>query len=199
MLMTAQLPKTLWPETIHHAVWLKNRTSMCALNGKTPYEIMHQTKPDLTDLPEWGARVFMIKMIACKLDQKATEACLLGYSGTSKGHCIYGVDKSISVKWNITFDNNMLTVPDTILIAGEYKHQSIQKTSNQNTMVQSPPKEPKPLEPLVDIITHDPSVRTVLSADGTVDEIVKDMENAPNQQPLRRSERLNPPVLKPPE
>ena len=27
MLMTAQLPKNLWPETIHHAVWLKNWTS----------------------------------------------------------------------------------------------------------------------------------------------------------------------------
>ena len=51
MLMTAQLPKTLWPETIHHGVWLKNRTSMHALNGKTPYEVMHKTKRDLTDLP----------------------------------------------------------------------------------------------------------------------------------------------------
>ena len=31
MLLMAQLPKNLWPETIHHAVWLKNRTSMRAL------------------------------------------------------------------------------------------------------------------------------------------------------------------------
>ena len=90
MLMTAQLPKTLWPETIHHTVWLKNRTSTHALNSKTPYEVMHQTKPNLTDIPEWGARVFMMKTIAGKLDQKATEACWLGYSGTSKGHHIYG-------------------------------------------------------------------------------------------------------------
>ena len=26
MLSTSQLPKNLWPETIHHIVWLKNRT-----------------------------------------------------------------------------------------------------------------------------------------------------------------------------
>ena len=51
MLMTAQLPKALWPETIHHAVWLKNGTSTHALNSKTPYEVMHKTKLDLTDLP----------------------------------------------------------------------------------------------------------------------------------------------------
>ena len=28
MLLKAQLPKNLWPETIHHAIWLKDRTSM---------------------------------------------------------------------------------------------------------------------------------------------------------------------------
>ena len=79
MLMTAQLPKTLWPETIHHAVWLKNRASLHALNGKTPYEAMHKVKLNLTDLPEWGVRVFMMKMTAGKLDQKATEGHWLGY------------------------------------------------------------------------------------------------------------------------
>ena len=180
MLMTAQLLKTLRPEIIHHAIWLKDRTSTCALNGKTPYKVMHQTKLDLTGLPEWGARVFVMKTITGKLDQKATKAHWLGYSSTSKGHCIYGANKLISVEWNTTFDNNMLTVPDTISIAGEYKHQSIQKTSNQNTTVQSPPKEPKPLKPSADIITPDPSVRTDLSTNGTVDAIVKDLENVPS-------------------
>ena len=122
--MTAQLPKALWPETIHHTVWLKNRTSMRALNGKTPYEVMHKMKPDLTDLPEWGARVFVMKTIACKLDQKSTEGHCLGYSSTSKGHCIYGAIKAISVKQNVIFDNAVLTVPDAISIVGEDKQGS---------------------------------------------------------------------------
>ena len=39
-----------------------------------PYEVMHKAKPDLMDLPEWGARVFVMKTITGKLDQKATEA-----------------------------------------------------------------------------------------------------------------------------
>ena len=187
--MTAQLPKTLWPETVHHAVWLKNRTSnrtsMCALNGKTPYEVMHQTKPDLTDLPEWGARVFIMKTNAGKLDQKSTEGGWLGYSSTSKGHHIYGANKAISVERNVTFDNAVLTVPDAILIAGEDKQRSIQNTSNQNATVQSPQKELNPLETSADIITRDPSVRTESSAGKTVNNIVKDLENAPSHQPLR--------------
>ena len=91
----------------------------------------------------------------------------------------------------------MLMVLDAILIVGEDKQESIQKTSNQNTTVQSPCKEPKPLKPSADIITCDPSVRTESSTGKTVDNIVKDLENAPSQQPLRCSERLNPPVVKP--
>ena len=160
---------------------------------------MHKTKPDLTDLPEWGARVFIMKTITGKLDQKSTEGCWLGYSGTSKGHCTYGANKAISVKWNITFNNAMLTVPDAILFVGEDKQRSIHKTSYQNTTVQSPRKEPKPLEPSADIITRDPSMRMESSTGKTVDNIVKDLENAPSQQPLRHSERLNPSLVQPSE
>ena len=65
--------------------------------------------------------------------------------------------------------------------------------------VQSPQQEPKPLKTSADIITHDPSVRTKSSSGKTVDDIVKDLENAPSHQPLRRSERLNLSLMQAPE
>ena len=66
----------------------------------------------------------------------------------------------------------MLTIPDGILIVGEYKHESTQKTSIQNATVQSTQKEPKPHEPSADLITHDPSVRMDLSTNRvSVDDI----------------------------
>ena len=43
-------PKTLWGEVLQHATWLKNRTAMCALDGKTPFEALHNHPPDLSDL-----------------------------------------------------------------------------------------------------------------------------------------------------
>ena len=52
-------------------------------------------------------------------------------------------------------------------------------------MVQSPHKEPKPHKASADLITHNPSVRTDLSTDRTVSYIVKDLEIALTQQPLR--------------
>ena len=66
-------------------------------------------------------------------------------------------------------------------------------------LVKSTHKEPKPHEPSADIITRNPSVRTDLSTYRTVNDIVKDLENAPSQQPLRQSERLNPPLTQPSE
>ena len=85
MLLTTQLPKNLWPETTHHAIWLKNRTSTQALNRKTPYEAMHNAKPNLADLQDWGTRVFVMKTNAGKLDNKGMEGDWLRYSSMSKG------------------------------------------------------------------------------------------------------------------
>ena len=42
-------------------------------------------------------------------------------------------------------------------------------------------------------------MRTESSAGKTVDDIVKDLENAPSHQPLRQSERLNPSLMQAPE
>jgi transposase InsO family protein len=44
------LPKSLWGEALRHAAWLKNRTAMCALDGKTPFEALYGRPPDLSTL-----------------------------------------------------------------------------------------------------------------------------------------------------
>src|SRR5271168_3746305 len=59
MLHASGLPKFLWGEAINHAVYLKNRTATKALDGKTPYEAFHGTKPNLRGLPEFGSQVWV--------------------------------------------------------------------------------------------------------------------------------------------
>jgi hypothetical protein len=61
MHLTANLPKFLWTKSIQHAIWLMNRTSTRALDGRTPYELVHVSTPDLSDLPDWGAKLFVLK------------------------------------------------------------------------------------------------------------------------------------------
>jgi len=57
MLHSTQLPKYLWGEVLMHAMWLKNQTSTKALEAATPLQALIGTKPDLSELQEWGKRV----------------------------------------------------------------------------------------------------------------------------------------------
>jgi len=59
-LIAADLPKFLWAESVQHVTWLKNHTSTHALNGKTPFEMLHKEKPNLENLPKWGIQVFVL-------------------------------------------------------------------------------------------------------------------------------------------
>ena len=119
-----------------------------------------------------------------KLDSKANEGHWLGYSSVSKGHYIYGPNRQIMVEHNVTFKNTVLQVPGPILIAGKDKNNPIIKSSNQNLMVQNISSQQKPSRPSGQNASADKTV---------VDQIVLDLEEASSRQPLRRSERLNPP------
>ena len=121
---------------------------------------MHNSKPNLKGLPDWGARFFTLKTTFGKLDSKANEGCWLIYSGVSKGHRIYGLNHQITVERNITFENNILEVPSPIQIAGEDDKNSTVKYSNQNTTVQNVSNKPNQQQlhnPLADAIPCNPS------------------------------------------
>ena len=59
MLHASGLPKFLWGEAIKHAVYLKNRTLTRILKDKTPFEALEGRKPNIADLHEFGAKVWV--------------------------------------------------------------------------------------------------------------------------------------------
>ena len=59
LLHSTGLPRTLWGEAARHVVWLMNRTSTKAVEGMTPYEATFGTKPNLSEVQEWGERVWV--------------------------------------------------------------------------------------------------------------------------------------------
>ncbi|KAF8578963.1 hypothetical protein K439DRAFT_1360593 [Ramaria rubella] len=103
MIIAANLPKFLWTEAVQHATWLKNRTPTRVLNGMTPYEVRYNTKADLTALPKWGARVYVLKESCGKLEPRADEVRWMGYSSDTKGHQIYWPGKChVIVECNVS-------------------------------------------------------------------------------------------------
>ena len=55
MLHDASLPEKLWAEAFSIATYLHNRTSMRALDGLTPFELLYGMKLDIADLQAFGA------------------------------------------------------------------------------------------------------------------------------------------------
>ena len=74
-LLGSGLPKSLWGYALMYAVHLKNRLSHKALEsvGKTPYEMVYGEKPDLSNLKEFGCKVFVKLKKSDKLDARAVE------------------------------------------------------------------------------------------------------------------------------
>jgi hypothetical protein len=92
MLHASGLPKFLWGEAISHAIWLKNRSSTCSLDNKTPFEMLFKKKPDLANLPVRGCRVWVHDTSGSKLDMRAKDGCWMGFDHDSNGHQIYWED-----------------------------------------------------------------------------------------------------------
>src|SRR5271155_4400569 len=59
LLHASGLPRTMWGEAARHVVWLLNRTTTKAVSGMTPYKAAFGKKPDLSDVHEWGDKVWV--------------------------------------------------------------------------------------------------------------------------------------------
>ena len=105
------LLKNLWREALLHIVWVKNRSATRALDGKTPYEMLYGKKPNLGDLPRWGAKCWVLDRSGSKLDDRARKGHWVGFDAKSTAHRIYLPDRHIVVvECNVTFQKvNKLT------------------------------------------------------------------------------------------
>jgi len=106
MLHQSTLPKTLWGEALHFAVWLKNWTSTRALGSNTtPFKKLTGNKPNLSGVPEWGQTIWVHSGTRTKLNAHGIKARWVGYNPKSPHvHHIYWTHKnSVSVEQNIKF------------------------------------------------------------------------------------------------
>ena len=96
----------MWGEAARHVVWLLNRTSTKAVDGKTPYKAAFGKKPDLLGVCEWGEKVWVRVEGGSKLGGRVRKGRWIGVEDNlSKGVRVYWPDKkTISVERNIYYD-----------------------------------------------------------------------------------------------
>ena len=72
------------------AAFLGNRAPHSAIGIQSPYKMLHGTEPDLRLIRVIGARAFVhIETYSKKLELKAVEGRLVGYSNNSKSYRVY--------------------------------------------------------------------------------------------------------------
>ena len=90
LIHTTGVPKNLWVEAIAFVVYTLNRTTTIS-RSKTPYEIWHKKKPNLSHLRVFGAKAFVHipDKDRKKLDAKSRICILVGYCSTQKGYRLW--------------------------------------------------------------------------------------------------------------
>jgi hypothetical protein len=89
MLTGAGLPKYLWAEAVVTANNVRNRSPVTG-RDKTPWELFFGTKPDVSHLRIFGARVYTLtpKELRTKLESTSKHGRFIGYPVGTKGYKI---------------------------------------------------------------------------------------------------------------
>lgn len=115
MIHESGLPPSLWAEAVHHANWLKNRSSTKVLIKMTPLEVFEGKKPDLSDIHPWGCKVLVHDDGNSKLGDRGKLGHWVGFDEESNAHRIYWPDKgTIGIERSVNFrleDEEMVKVP----------------------------------------------------------------------------------------
>ena len=81
-----KMPAEFWGEAVTTAVFILNRAPSKALKGKTPFEVCHGCKPNVSFLRTFGciSHVKNTKPHLGKLEDRSIPMVLLGYEEGSK-------------------------------------------------------------------------------------------------------------------
>ncbi|GJX25295.1 putative RNA-directed DNA polymerase [Tanacetum coccineum] len=88
------IPLRFWTECVLTATYLINRLPSSVLNGKSPFEMIYNTKPNLSNLRVFGCLCFAtILNNPDKLGSRSEKCVMMGYSNVKKGYRLYSLDK----------------------------------------------------------------------------------------------------------
>ncbi|GJU79696.1 integrase, catalytic region, zinc finger, CCHC-type containing protein [Tanacetum coccineum] len=91
MLIFSTTPMFLWAEAVATACYTQNRSLIHTRHNKTPYELVHDKKPDLTFLRVFGAMCYPTNDSEDlgKLQAKTDIGNFVGYAPSRKGYRVY--------------------------------------------------------------------------------------------------------------
>ena len=126
----------MWGEAAHHVVWLMNRTWTKVVIGTMPDEAAFGKKPDISEVCEWGDKVWVRIEGGDKLGGRVVEGRWIGILDESKGvHVYWPVKKTVSTERNVYYDKTQSQVSRF-----EGEEWELIETKSHNPPVLSTPK-----------------------------------------------------------
>ena len=121
LLIDAELPKQLWTYAVMTSAYIRNRCYN-PRTGKTPYEYLTGTKPNLSNMQTFGTVCYAYVQNKTKLDPRAEKGIFVGYDRSSPAFLVYypdqnNVKKIRCVKFTEkfhNFDENVSLLPDSV-------------------------------------------------------------------------------------
>ncbi|GJR64237.1 retrovirus-related pol polyprotein from transposon TNT 1-94, partial [Tanacetum coccineum] len=107
MMIFLKAPMFLWAEAIATACYTQNRSLIHTRHNKTPYELVHDKKPDLTFFRVFGALCYPTNDSENlgKFQAKADIGIFVGYAPSRKGYRIYNKrTRRLMETIHVTFD-----------------------------------------------------------------------------------------------
>ncbi|GJW33969.1 retrovirus-related pol polyprotein from transposon TNT 1-94 [Tanacetum coccineum] len=91
MLIYAKAPLFLWAKAVATVCYIQNRSIICCRHGKTPYQLLHDRKPDLSYLHVFGVLCYPTNDSENlgKLQAKANIGIFISYAPKKKAYRIY--------------------------------------------------------------------------------------------------------------
>lgn len=93
LMLQSGLPKYLWSYAISHAVYLLNRTPSKVLNDCSPFQLLFDKLPDLSNLRVFGSLCYVSTLLAhiSKFNNRARKCAFLGFKPGVKGFVAYDI------------------------------------------------------------------------------------------------------------
>ncbi|XP_071713646.1 uncharacterized protein [Rutidosis leptorrhynchoides] len=127
------LPLNMWSECILTSCYLINRTPTAVLNGKSPYETVFKSDPNLSHLKCFGCLCFSVDLNPKdKFSSRSTKCILIGFSNVKKGYKLLSLeDKSIFYSRDVKLYETVFPLKHKSA-ANDFKIDFSNNTLNQN-------------------------------------------------------------------
>ena len=122
----SKAPDKLWGAMVVYSNYMRNRLPSTALNGQTPYEILHNKTPINSHLKVFGSDAFAHIPTATRkgLDSKAIQCKMIGYAVSQKSFILWDIkEQRILISRDVIFNESLPKLPfefDTLLNVFKY-------------------------------------------------------------------------------